>query len=76
MNGALGRQADVPVGSPDQQLADLARPPMWLFGLELDNQGLDLGRLPIGVAHRASGAVAQRLQGTPTTRTTVIWEAD
>ena len=71
----LGRQADVPIESPDQQLADLARP-QWLFGLEPDNQGLDLGRQPIGVVHRASGAVAQRLQGTPTTRTTVIWEAD
>ena len=50
----LGRQADVPIESPDQQLADLARP-QWLFGLELDNQDLDLGRQLIGVAHQASG---------------------
>src|SRR3954447_13016000 len=35
---------------------------MRLLGLELDNQGLDLGRQLVGVANRPSGAVVQRLE--------------
>jgi len=43
MNCAFGRHSDVAVEPPHQQLADLACPPVRLLGLELDNQGLDLG---------------------------------
>src|SRR6202022_1829635 len=52
MDGALGRHPDVPIEPPDQELADLARAPVWLLGLEPDNQALDLNRQLIGIAHR------------------------
>jgi len=50
VDGALGRNPDIAVEPPDQQLADLARTPMWLLGLQADNQGLDLGRQLVGEA--------------------------
>ena len=62
MDGALGRNADVAVQPPDQQLADLARAPVRLLALEPDNQALDLRRQLVGIAHRPPRAVAQRLK--------------
>ena len=49
VDGALGRNPDIAVEPPDQKLANLARTPMRLRGLEADNQGLDLGRQLVGV---------------------------
>src|SRR6478752_7019358 len=62
VDGAFGWNPDIAVEPPDQKLANLARPPMRLLGLEADNQGLDLGRQLVGVADRPPGAVAQRLE--------------
>src|SRR5437762_8644441 len=62
VDGAFGRNPDIAVESPDQQLADLACTPMQLLGLQTDNQGLDLGRQLVGVADRPPGSVAQRLE--------------
>src|ERR1700747_3467340 len=59
---ALCRAPDIAIQSPNQELADLARAPMWLRSLELDNQGLDLSRQLVGIAYRAFGAVTQRLE--------------
>ena len=49
VDGAFGRNPDIAVEPPDQKLANLARTPMRLRGLEADNQGLDLGRQLVGV---------------------------
>ena len=38
MDGAFGRNPDISVKPPDQEFADLARAPVRLLGLELDNQ--------------------------------------
>src|SRR5581483_3893191 len=62
MNCALGRHPDVAVEPSHQELADLARPPVRLLGLELDDQSLQLLREMIGITHRPSRAVAERLQ--------------
>src|SRR5215510_8203082 len=62
VDGALGRNPNIAIEAPNQELADLARAPMWLRGFELDNQGLDLSRQLVGIAYRASGAVTQRLK--------------
>src|SRR5215471_6536584 len=62
VDGALGRNPNIAIEAPNQELADLARAPMWLRGFELDNQGLDLSRQLVGIAYRAFGAVAQRLE--------------
>ncbi len=62
VDGAFGWNPDSAVEPPDQQLADLARTPMRLLGLETDNQALDLGRQLVGVAHRPSGAIVERLE--------------
>jgi hypothetical protein len=62
VDGAFGRNPDIAVEQADQKLADFARTPMRLLGLEADDQGLDLGRQLIGIADRPPGAVAQRLQ--------------
>src|ERR1700688_4003658 len=48
MDGAFGRNSDVPIEPPDQQFADLARSPMRLLGLQTDDQALDLLRQLIG----------------------------
>ena len=61
MDGALGRNLDVSVEPPHQQFADLARTPVRLLGLEADDKGLDLLRELVGIAHRPSGAVTERL---------------
>src|ERR1700687_5082262 len=59
MDGALGRNPDVAVEPPDQELADLARPPVRFLSLQPDNQTFDrLGQL-VGVAHRPARPVAQ-----------------
>src|SRR5215475_11472165 len=62
VDGALGRNPNIAIEAPNQELADLARAPMWLRGFELDNQGLDLSRQLVGIAYRAFGAVTQRLK--------------
>src|SRR6201988_419343 len=62
VDGAPGRNPNIAIESPHQELADLARAPMGLLSLELDNQGLDLSRQLVGIAYRAFGAVTQRLK--------------
>jgi hypothetical protein len=62
MDGAFGRNPDIPVEPPDQKLTDLARPPVRLLGLESDDQALDLLRDLVGIAHRPAGPIAQRRQ--------------
>ena len=62
MDGAFGRNPDIPVEPPDQKLSDLARAPVRLLGLEPDNQALDLLRKLVGIAHRPPGAIAQGLK--------------
>ena len=62
MDGAFSRNPDITVEPPDQQLADLARAPVRLLGLEADNQALDLLRQLVGIAHRPPRAIAQRLK--------------
>jgi hypothetical protein len=52
MDGAFGRNPDVAVKPPHQQLPDLARAPMRLLALEPDNEALDLRWQLIGVTHR------------------------
>jgi hypothetical protein len=49
MDGAFGRNPDIAVEPPDQQLSDLAGAPVRLLGLEPDNQALDLLGQLIGV---------------------------
>ncbi len=61
MDGAFGRNPDVAVEPPDQELADLARTPVRLLGLEPDDQALDLLRQLVGIAHRPPRAIAQGL---------------
>src|ERR1700730_4183345 len=58
MDGAFGGNPDIAVESPNQPLANLARTPMRLVGLQADNQGLDLGRQLVGVTDWPPGAVA------------------
>jgi len=50
MDGAFGRDLDVAVEPPHQELPDLAGAPVWLLALEPDDQGLDLLGELIGVA--------------------------
>jgi hypothetical protein len=52
MDGAFGWNPDVSIEPPDEELADLARPPVRLLGLEPDNQALNLLRQLVGVANR------------------------
>lgn len=59
---AFGGNPDVAVEAADQEFADLARAPMRLLALEVDNQLLDLRRQLVGIAHRPPRAVAQRLE--------------
>jgi hypothetical protein len=53
VDGALGRDAQVPVEPAYQELADLARTPMRLLALEPDDQALDLVRQLVGIANGA-----------------------
>src|SRR5689334_12897299 len=62
MDGAFGGNPDVAIEPPDQQFADLARAPVRLLGLQAHNQGLELLRELVGIAHRPPRAVAQRLK--------------
>jgi hypothetical protein len=62
MDGAFGRNPDIAVEPPDQELPDLAGAPVRLLGLEPDNQALDLLGQLVGVADRAPRAIAQGLQ--------------
>src|SRR5208282_5420061 len=59
MDGAPGRHAHIAREPPHQEFADLARPPMRLAALEVDNQALDLPRQLVGVAHRPPRAVGE-----------------
>ena len=43
MDGAAGGNPDIAGQAADQQLADLARAPMWLLALEADDQAFDWG---------------------------------
>ena len=52
MDGAFGRNPEVSIEPPHQELTDLARAPVRLLGLEPDNQALKLLRQLIGIAHR------------------------
>src|SRR5438034_8900644 len=60
MDGALGRDPDIAVQAANQELANLARTPMWLLALKSDDQALDLGGQLVGVAHRTARAIRQR----------------
>src|SRR4029077_15915105 len=51
MDGTLGWDPNVAVEPPDQELADLARPPMGLLRLQPDNQALNLLRQLIRIPH-------------------------
>jgi hypothetical protein len=62
MDCALGGHAKIAVEPAQQKLADLARAPMRLFLLGGGDEGLDLRRQLVGVAHRTPRPVAQRLQ--------------
>jgi len=62
MDRAFGRNPDIAVKTPEEELADLACAPVGLLSLQADNQGLDLGWQLIGVADRPPGAVAQRFE--------------
>src|SRR5690242_14584667 len=62
MDGAFGGNPDIAIEPPDQQFADLARAPVRLLGLQAHNQGLELLRELVGIAHRPPRAVAQRLK--------------
>src|SRR5450631_591712 len=42
MDGAFGRNPDIAIEPPHQELADLARAPVRLLGLEADDQALQL----------------------------------
>lgn len=65
MDRALGRDSDIAIEPPDQQLADLAGAPVRLLALEPDDQVLDrLGQL-VGVAHRPACPIGQGLQPVP-----------
>src|SRR5262252_2720463 len=59
MDGALGRQPDIPVQSPNQKLADFARTPMWLVTLEVDDQAFNLMGQLVGIPDRPPRAVSQ-----------------
>src|SRR5262245_1657446 len=59
MDGAVGGNPDIASEPPDQQLADLARAPVRLLGLEADNQALDLLQELMGIADRPPGLIAQ-----------------
>jgi hypothetical protein len=62
MDRALGRNADIAIQPPDQELADLAGAPMRLVALEADDQAFDLGRQLVGIAYRSARAIAERLE--------------
>jgi hypothetical protein len=62
MDGALGRNSDIAVEPPDQQLADLARAPVRLLALEPDNQPLDLLRQLVRITHWPARPIAQGCQ--------------
>jgi len=59
MDRALGRNPDIAIEPPDQELPDLAGTPVRLLGLQPDNQPLDLLRQLVGVAHRPARSVAE-----------------
>src|SRR5262245_62373862 len=62
MDGAFGRHPDVAGEAPDQELADLARAPVRLLGLEADDQALELLRQLVGIAHGSPRPVGQGLK--------------
>jgi hypothetical protein len=60
MDRAFGWHPDLAIEPSDQELADLARPPMRLLALETDDQALDRWRQLVGITHRPAGAIGQR----------------
>src|SRR6267142_6896646 len=62
MDRAFGRNPDIAVKTPEEELADLACAPVRLLSLQPDNQSLDRLRQLVGVAHRPARPIAQRLQ--------------
>ena len=62
MDGALGWNPHLTGEAADQQFADLAGAPMRLVALGRDDQALDLPRQLVGIAHRAPGAVTERVE--------------
>lgn len=51
--GALGRDPNIAIESPNQELADLAGSPMRFLGLQAHDQAFELLRQLIGVATRS-----------------------
>src|SRR6202790_2498086 len=62
MDGAFGRNPDIPVDPRDQELADRARSPVRCLGLAPDDQAFNLLPQLIRIAHRPPGAIAQALK--------------
>src|SRR3546814_2733430 len=60
MDGAFCRDPYVAVEPSDEELADLARAPVWFALLGLDNQPLDLFGELVGIAHRAPRPIRKR----------------
>src|SRR3546814_20398288 len=60
MDGAFCREPYVAVEPSDEELADLARAPVWLALLGLDNQPPDLFGELVGIAHRAPRPIRKR----------------
>jgi len=59
MDRAFGRNPDIAVKTPEEELADLACAPVRLLSLQPDNQSLDRLRQLVGVAHRPARPIAQ-----------------
>lgn len=60
MDGTRRGDALVPSEPPDKDLADLARAPVWLVALRLDDLTLDLPGKLVGVAHRPARPIGER----------------
>jgi hypothetical protein len=61
VNSALGRDSDVAVKSPHKEVANLARTPMRLVPLGIDDQRFELLRQLVGIPDRPARTVVQRL---------------
>src|SRR5579859_5299845 len=61
MDGADRRDPHIAGQTSYQELADLARTPMVLLPFGRDNQPLDRLRQLVGITHRSSRSIAQRI---------------
>jgi hypothetical protein len=61
VNSALGRDSDVAVKSSHKEVANLARTPMRLVPLGVDDQRFELLRQLVGIPDRPARKVVQRL---------------